>query len=122
MKFEDVKVGDKVLVPIEEQGLSVFSPRKIFYITKAVTRVTPKQFLIDKDRFQKSDGSNIGGVYRFCRAWFVGEGDKVDQTKELLEYRKRKQLVYAADEALRNLNTQELSNDKLKALLELINN
>lgn len=38
MKFKDIKVGDKVLIPVSERGLSLFSPRKDFYIEQAVNR------------------------------------------------------------------------------------
>lgn len=61
MKFKDIKVNDTVLIRKEvSYGLH---KQKYFWIPTPVTKVTPKQFEVLNHKFNKSDGSMVGGSY-----------------------------------------------------------
>lgn len=61
MKFKDIKVNDTVLIRKEvSYGLH---KQKYFWIPTPVTKVTPKQFEVLNHKFNKADGSMVGGSY-----------------------------------------------------------
>lgn len=61
MKFKNIKVNDTVLIRKEvSYGLH---KQKYFWIPTPVTKVTPKQFEVLNHKFNKLDGSMVGGSY-----------------------------------------------------------
>lgn len=86
-KFDNIKVGDSVLV---EKTINYGWHEKTFLCFEKVTKTTPAQFLIGERRYRKSDGYLIGGGY-FNAAYLEGEPRHLgrvaqDQTKEYLEF------------------------------------
>lgn len=87
MKFKDIKVGDKVLVPIRiDYG---FRNGKNFYCLREVGRVTKAQFTVNDNRYRKSDGCMIGNIWLKA----MNTGDKYygnvlkDETQEMEDFR-----------------------------------
>jgi len=105
-KFEDIKVGDVVIV--EEAIIPGMWEKKIyFFVAKKVEKVTPKQFRAGESRYRKSDGAmiNSGNCGLRHRAYKKGEqlnrnGLVIDQTKE-------------RNECVRNANTANRCKPKL---------
>lgn len=90
--FDDVKVGDKVLVqeyvPCGFQG-------RCFYVPKIVTRVTSSQFLCDDIRIRKSDGKVLQG---YEGSGYAGKENQmdifgnikvIDQTEKMKEFKEK---------------------------------
>ena len=61
MKFEDIKVGDKVIVP--KYVRCGWNSGKTFKIVANVTRVTKTQFTADGRRFKKDYGTEMGNSF-----------------------------------------------------------
>lgn len=81
MKFENIQVGDDVLVPVMVAGhQGAWRGRgSEFHVLAQVTRVTKTQFTAGGERYMKERGSQIGDYFR-C-AYPVGE--VLDQTEEV---------------------------------------
>lgn len=90
MKFKNIKVNDDVLIPIKIT-IGWGSGRK-FYCLKKVERITKTQFIADGRRFRKDGGTEVG---EFASAYNVGDSDVFqgkplrDQTKEMIEFKKK---------------------------------
>lgn len=90
MKFQNVKKGDVVLVPVYvNYG---FSKHRRFYIPDPVLRVTKTQLITESGRrFKKDGGSEVGEHFSNC----YYEGEEIgrfgimaeDQTKEMHEFK-----------------------------------
>lgn len=94
MNFENIKVGDEVLVP---KHISYgWKNGKTFYITDYVTRVTKTQFCCGDIRAKKENGNIIGDSW--SRIHKVGDisrfGKEIlkDQTLEMNSFKKGKYL------------------------------
>jgi len=58
MKFENIKVGDKVVV---KKSISLgWNRSKSFRVVTTVTKITKTQFTADGNRYKKDNGSMIG--------------------------------------------------------------
>ena len=91
MKFEDIKVGDTVL--IKKSVMYGYRYRRFFNIAMTVERITKTQFITDGKRFKKDDGCEIGVDYNRSKAYLVGEEVGYmtktiakDETKEMNEF------------------------------------
>lgn len=114
MSFEDVKVGDTVLIRVTyRRG---FSLGRSFYVRKPVERVTPKRFVVCGNQYTKADGLLFGG---YGVAHKLGEVE--DQTKEAQEYK----LILSASDALYELNrsgmSEKLSLEDALTIIEIAN-
>ena len=95
MKFGDIKQGDTVYL---KSGISVVwgGIQKYFWLPKKVTRITPKQFVVNNKRYKKENGYNIRGKY-YERVYMLGDvvnnSPVIDQTKE------KNTLIYNIDTA-----------------------
>jgi len=70
MKFENIEVGDNVLI-MDEVRIG-WGGGESFWLPKKVDKVTPKQFVIGNSRYKKDDGSCVGGKY-LNKAKLIGE-------------------------------------------------
>ncbi len=103
-KFQDVKVGDKVLVPIR---VTVgWRSKEIFYCLKSVEKVTKTQFTAGGVRAKKEQGRVIGS-----NNWYsiLKEGDSngsfekriiTDETEDMERFKKALSLVYYIEKAI----------------------
>jgi len=90
-KFNDVKVGDKVLCPVSiRYG---FNSNKHYHVQKSVTRLTTTQIVIGDKKFYKEDGREVGGA-SWDKIFFVNEAGVAkkdsftvvqDQTQEYID-------------------------------------
>jgi len=90
VRFEDVKVGDTVL--IEKSVWYGYGYRRDFNIAVTVERITKTQFVTNGKRFKKDNGSEVCSGYG-SKAYLVGEEvgyvNKTiakDETKEMNEF------------------------------------
>lgn len=95
MKFENIKVGDKVF--IESRVRCGLKTVKAFWILSEVTRTTKTQFLVGDRRFKKDHGKEIGECY-FDYARAVGDTDRynkpiVDQSAEYSLFKEKVKTV-----------------------------
>lgn len=102
MKFENIQVGDEILVPkrgYHHQGYGRF---EMFLIKTAVERITKTQFVVEGENYKKECGKKIGGDC-FDYAAAVGEkisrhSDKVteDQAVEFKQFNEEVAIIKAA--------------------------
>lgn len=78
MRFQDIKVGDKVVVP--KYVRYGWNSGKTFRIVANVTRVTKTQFTADGRRFKKDYGSEIGESFSYATKY---RDESQDQTSEM---------------------------------------
>lgn len=102
MKFQDIKVGDPVIV--EERIVIGFHQTKTFYVRKLVTRRTKAQFCVDQKRYNLR-GARIGEF--FDRAHLEGDsymGNPIkDQTKEMKQFEVKVELWKTVKGKVRDL-------------------
>ena len=79
-EFNNIKEGDVVFV--YRRVNYGWKNYKDFLVSKRVTRVTPKQFLVGTDRYRKSNGSLVASGYTLSFASKKG----TDQTKECRDF------------------------------------
>jgi len=95
MKFEDIKVGDTVM--IEADVRYGWRESKSFWVPANVTKVTPKRFFIGEyNQFRKDDGVKVGDGYAAARS--IGDvyndwGKQVTVTDQSVEMAEFKDLV-----------------------------
>ena len=125
MKFENIKVGDEVLIP--KNIPYGWKGGKTFYITACVTRVTKTQFCCGEVRAKKENGNIIGDgwnqVYRDGDNAGIGENTIKDQTLEMNAFRKRISVYnkirnWSID--LKSINVENTELSKLNKISELI--
>lgn len=104
MKFENIKVGDRI---VYNTG-GWYSER----VVSKVVRVTPKQFVDDRDcRFDKINGCIIGDRWRRC------ELATEEDVKKFEEDKRRKFLAYSISNFARNCsNLYSLTTEELETV------
>lgn len=116
--FENVKLGDKVLV--EANVLLDWRSYKYFHILKEVTKVTKTQFTVNGVRYKKDTGSSIG-ENSCLRAKPIGTNrdgkEIVDQTEERNLFVKKFNLVKKLNK--RYIDTKNLDDILLDDLLSV---
>ena len=126
MKFEDIKVGDKVLIPFRVRSGGIFSNLVTFYIERVVTRITKTQFCIGDRRFKKDSGSEVGDKYTYAffdgdTIYHKGKDPIHDQTAEYRSFIKKRDLVREAEDELRNtISFEDWSEEDLYCLITAI--
>jgi len=122
MGFEDVKIGDVVMIQkIISYG---WNCEEYFYLPNTVTSVTKAQFVAGEYRIQKKDGSIVGG--KWLRAKRLGArmpfgGIVCDQTKEMEAFSSKIMYEQKLESFIREMRVQrngKLSADKLKDILQ----
>lgn len=84
MKFKDIQEGDVVCV---QKTISIGRRGgRSFFVFMPVERTTPKQFIVDGERYQKEDGKLIGKYFDY--AYYpdddMAHGEKaIDETKAM---------------------------------------
>lgn len=113
MKYENIKPGEKVLIPVSVRY--GFNSSEEFLIEKEVLRTTKTLFVVNIDgkelKFKKDSGRQVGGNY-FDRARFVGEEYydlnrkciATDQTQEMMQFKKKVRAVNKLNHDIQNLN------------------
>ena len=121
MKFENIQVGDDVLVPAVVTGYQGAwrGGWSEFHVLAQVTRVTKTQFTAGGERYMKEQGSQIGDYFR-C-AYPVGEEDrrgdvKYDQTEEVNAFKGEVAAIKVAAEQAEALLTAVRSSGHAEAL------
>ena len=104
MKFENIKVGDRI---VYDTG-GWYSER----VVSKVVRVTPKQFVDDRDcRFDKINGCKIGN------RWYRCELATEEDVKKFEEDKRRRFLVHTFFNFARNSsNLYSLTTEELEAI------
>lgn len=83
MKFKDIKEGDEVMVQ-EVVRDGHWGGKRGFWVCKKVDRVTPKQFMVGKDRYRKKDGRAVGvGYFEECKL----AGEVADETQKMIVFK-----------------------------------
>lgn len=84
MKFENIKVGDKVVI---EKGILLgWNCYKSFNIVTTVTKTTKTQFTADGNRYKKDNGCMIGNNWVEAEVYI---DDSQDQSKEMARFQKK---------------------------------
>jgi hypothetical protein len=99
--FDNVKVGDKVIV-VTNWGLHI----------KEVTHVTPKRFKVGNDVFNKCDGSEYGNGYSFTICKHVTD-ILVNEVARQEEFAKMRRI-------LRNVNVNSYNYEQTKKLYDFM--
>ena len=117
--FEDIKVGDKVMVKVAvKDGMFERSPR-FFTVAMNVDRTTRTMFFCGEDGFKKATG-NIHSSVRDCRA--LKYDKSLDQSVEMEEYKAllmlRRKAKMVADSAVSKIS--EYNHEELKSLIKFV--
>jgi hypothetical protein len=118
--FKEIKVGDTVLAirTIQTGGLR----QESFFVPIAVSRVTPKQFVLDNgQRYWKGDGSTVGDSYQRC--YRVDNGYYKDQSAELEKRKEQVRKCSSISHLISNLNKADfldLDNENQDEILVLL--
>lgn len=80
--FENIQVGDKVLVEVVIRR-DTYNSRS-FIISRDVTHMTPKRFTTGKKQYRKSDGRLVGEGFAHAQPYKLEN----DQTAEAVKYKK----------------------------------
>lgn len=84
MKFENIKIGDKVVV---SKSISLgWNRSKSFNIVTTVTKTTKTQFTAGGNRYRKDHGGMIGDTWLIAEVYI---DDSQDQSKEMARFQKK---------------------------------
>ncbi len=118
IKNENLKVGDTVFLM---ESISVgWSSQKSFYIPVTIDRVTKTQVIIKNKKFNKVNQREVGGGYRRCRFFLLGEkyGQSIvkDETNEMNEFKSKKRLLNKLNNLIDEIPKPHIGDDinKLK--------
>lgn len=112
--FDDVKVGDTVLVKTTF-GAFGFSRGRDFYVTDTVKRVTPKRFVVSGQQYDKKNGCIVGGYGTAFKP-----GEKPDQREEAAKYEKRAKTLYYAGDFINRSRSELITDDEIDAIDAII--
>ena len=109
--FEDVKVGDKVIIRHSNRS----------DVVGVVERITKTQFVVGFRKFWKKNGDLVGGRSMWSSTWCV-KGDEMDFQKVEAELRvksKQNEVYKLVKDGYKDLNEEQL--DKILSAIKEIN-
>lgn len=112
--FDDVKVGDTVLIKTTF-GAVGFNRGRDFYVTSTVSRVTPKRFVVSEQQCDKKDGRLVGGYGTVFKP-----GEKPDQQAEAAKYHRRINALYYAVDYICVKHSEIITDDEIDAIDAII--
>ena len=117
--FEDIKVGDKVMIEVAVKNGTFERKPKVFMVAVNVDRTTRTMFFCGDDGFKKATG-NIHSSVRYCRALKYDKA--LDQSAEMEEYKTLLMLKRKAKRVVDSLMSQidEYSADEIKSLIRFV--
>ncbi len=115
MKFKDIKEGDTVY--LKTTILFDWNKGTSFWLPYKVERTTPKQFIVDGDKYRKEDGGKVASRYN-GKARKLGETlgycekSVTDQTEECKLFREKIDMFCYIRDTLKEIKV-EIDNPKL---------
>lgn len=120
-KFKDIKVGDNVL--INDYIITGWHDKHYFFVNKLVEKTTPKQFVVDGNRYRKIDGKLIDKysyeVYARIEGEFYNGKEIKNQQHEMDEFIKRVNIAKKINLLKKDIHISHESKN-LEKILELI--
>lgn len=103
MSFQEIKAGDKVLcLTFLRYGFGT----KIFYwIQKTVTRTTDTQIIIEKEKFYKEDGRQVGDSWNQIYHLYTKIEDQTEQyLEDVAKFKKIVSILRETEKLMKSLN------------------
>lgn len=112
--FDDIKVGDLVLIRVAARPDSAFGSGNVFTVGKKVERVTPKRFQVGSAIYSKETGRQIGAGY----GWAAAYNAENDQSEDLDAENQRVNLTYGVRRVLDEIEKQKIKGVSFEKLLK----